>query len=82
MSPPPKPGVRVQLDTEGMRALTTPAIEAAVEDIALAAGKGFVGDVVQGRTRPHGVVRAATLSARIRNARGNTLLKAMGAARR
>ena len=46
-----------------------------------AAGKGFEPSVQQGKTRPHGIVKAATFKARRDNARHNALLKALNAGR-
>ncbi|MCD4549678.1 hypothetical protein [Schaalia sp. lx-260] len=53
-----------------------PVIEQKTRDLATRAGEGFVGDVVW-TDRPHGLVRTATEHARERNARENTLLKAV-----
>ena len=68
--------VKIVIDNACLRALTTPVIESAAERIAEAAGKGFE---PQGKTRPHGVVKAATFKARRDNARHNALLKALNA---
>lgn len=73
--------VKIVIDNAGLRALTTPMIESAAERIAEAAGKGFEPSVQQGKTRPHGVVKAATFKARRDNARHNALLKALNAGR-
>lgn len=73
--------VKITIDNAGLRALTTPMIESAAERIAAAAGKGFEPSVQQGKTRPHGVVKAATFKARRDNARHNVLLKALNAGR-
>jgi hypothetical protein len=73
--------VKIMIDNTGLRALTTPMIESAAERIAEAAGKGFEPSVQQGKTRPHGVVKAATFKARRDNARHNALLKALNAGR-
>ena len=51
-------------------------IEEKTAEIAARAGKGFVGDVIM-TDRPHGAVRAETYKARAKNARENTLLKAV-----
>lgn len=72
--------MRVTIDNGALRELTTPVIESAAERIA-AAGKGFEASVQQGKTRPHGVVKAATFKARRDNARHNALLKALNAGR-
>ena len=71
--------MRVTIDNGALRELTTPVIESAAERIAAAAGKGFEASVQQGKTRPHGVVKAATFKARRDNARHNALLKALNA---
>lgn len=73
--------VKIVIDNAGLRALTTPMIESAAERIAEAAGEGFEPSVQQGKTRPHGVVKAATFKARRDNARHNALLKALNAGR-
>ena len=73
--------VKIVIDNAGLRALTTPMIESAAERIAEAAGKGFEPSVQQGKTRPHGVVKAATFKARRDNARHHALLKALNAGR-
>lgn len=73
--------VKIVIDNAGLRALATPMIESAAERIAAAAGKGFEASVQQGKTRPHGVVKAATFKARRDNARHNALLKALNAGR-
>lgn len=73
--------MRVTIDNGALRELTTPVIESAAERIAAAAGKGFEASVQQGKTRPHGVVKAATFKARRDNARHNALLKALNAGR-
>lgn len=73
--------MKIVIDNATLRALTTPMIESAAERIASAAGKGFEPSVQQGKTRPHGVVKATTFKARRDNARHNTLLKALNAGR-
>lgn len=73
--------VKIVIDNAGLRALTTPMIESAAERIASAAGKGFEPSVQQGKTRPHGVVKAATFKARRDTVRHNALLKALNAGR-
>lgn len=73
--------MKIVIDNATLRALTTPMIESAAERIASAAGKGFEPSVQQGKTRPHGVVKAATFKARRDNARHNTLLKALNVGR-
>lgn len=67
---------RVKLNREALVALTRPMIEEKTAEIAARAGKGFVGDVII-TDRPHGAVRAETYKARVKNARENTLLKAV-----
>lgn len=67
---------RVKLNREALVALTWPMIEEKTAEIAARAGKGFVGDVIM-TDRPHGAVRAETYKARAKNARENTLLKAV-----
>lgn len=67
---------RVKLNMEALVALTWPMIEEKTAEIAARAGKGFVGDVIM-TDRPHGAVRAETYKARAKNARENTLLKAV-----
>lgn len=67
---------RVKLNRETLVALTWPMIEEKTAEIAARAGKGFVGDVII-TDRPHGAVRAETYKARAKNARENTLLKAV-----
>lgn len=67
---------RVKLNMEALAALTRPMIEEKTAEIAARAGKGFVGDVIM-TDRPHGAVRAETYKARAKNARENTLLKAV-----
>jgi hypothetical protein len=73
--------VKIVIDNAGLRALSTPMIESAVQRIATAAGKGFEPSVQQGKTRPHGIVKTATFKARRDNARHNALLKALNAGR-
>ena len=68
--------MKIKIDNAALRELTTPMIESAVERIAVAAGKGFEPSVQQGKTRPHGIVKA-----RRDNARRNVLLKALNAGR-
>ncbi|MDN5725161.1 MAG: hypothetical protein L0G99_04405 [Propionibacteriales bacterium] len=52
------------------------------EAIKAAAGEGFDGNVVRGKRRPRGGVVTATAKAMRRNAKENTLVKAMDAGRR
>ena len=74
--------IKIELDFAAMAALTQPLVERSVEEIASAAGAGFVGDVRVGKKgRPVGVVRADSYQARRRNAKENTLLKSVGAGR-
>lgn len=73
--------MRIKIDNDALRALSTPMIEDAAERIAEAAGKGFEPSVQQGKTRPHGIVKTATFKARRDNARHNALLKALNAGR-
>lgn len=73
--------VKIKIDNAALRELTTPMIETAAERIATAAGKGFEASVQQGKTRPHGVVKAATFKARRDTVRHNALLKALNAGR-
>lgn len=73
--------MKIEIEADTLRALSTPMIESAVQRIATAAGKDFEPSVQQGKTRPHGIVMAATLRARRNNARHNTLLKALNAGR-
>lgn len=73
--------MKIVIDNAALRALTTPMIESAAERIAASAGTGFESSVQQGKTRPHGVVKAATFKARRDNARHNTLLKALNVGR-
>lgn len=73
--------MRIKIENDALRALSTPVIESAAERIATAAGKGFEASVQQGKTRPHGVVKAVAFKARQANARHNTLLKALNAGR-
>ena len=73
--------MRIKIESDTLRALSTPMIESAVERIAEAAGPGFEASVQQGKTRPHGVVKAATFKARRDTARHNALLKALNAGR-
>ena len=73
--------VKIKIDNAALRELTTPMIESAAERIATAAGKGFEASVQQGKTRPHGVVKAATFKARRDTVRHNALLKALNAGR-
>lgn len=68
--------VKVKLHKDALAALTRPMIEEKTAEIAARAGKGFVGDVII-TDRPHGAVRAETYKARVKNARENTLLKAV-----
>ena len=72
--------MRIKIENGALRALSTPMIEDAVKRIA-AAGKGFEASVQQGKTRPHGVVKAATFKARRDTVRHNALLKALNAGR-
>lgn len=67
---------RVQINSAALLTLTRPTITAKTAEIAARAGAGFVGDVIQ-TDRPHGAVRASNKEARERNARENTLLKAV-----
>ena len=67
---------RVKLNREALATLTRPMIEEKTAEIAARAGKGFVGDVIM-TDRPHGAVRAETIQAKRKNAKHNTLLKAM-----
>lgn len=73
--------MRIKIENDALRALSTPMIESAAERIATAAGKGFEASVQQGKTRPHGVVKAATFKARRDTVRHNALLKALNAGR-
>lgn len=73
--------MRIKIDNDALRALSTPMIESAAERIAEAAGKGFEPSVQQGKTRPHGIVKTVTFKARRDNARHNALLKALNAGR-
>lgn len=73
--------MKIVIDNAALRELTAPMIESAAERIASAAGKGFESSVQQGKTRPHGVVKAVTFKARRDNARYNVLLKALEAGR-
>lgn len=73
--------MRIKIENDTLRALATPMIESAAERIASAAGKGFEASVQQGKTRPHGVVKAATFKARRDTVRHNALLKALNAGR-
>lgn len=73
--------MRINIESDTLRALSTPMIESAVERIAEAAGTGFEASVQQGKTRPHGVVKAATFKARRDTVRHNALLKALNAGR-
>lgn len=68
--------VKVKLHKDALAALTRPMIEEKTAEIAARAGKGFVDDVIM-TDRPHGAVRAETYKARAKNARENTLLKAV-----
>lgn len=68
--------MKVQLNADALSALTRDAITDKTAEIAARAGEGFVGDVIT-TDRPHGAVRADTDAARQRNARENTLLKAV-----
>lgn len=73
--------MRIKIESDTLRVLSTPMIESAVERIAEAAGAGFEASVQQGKTRPHGVVKAATFKARRDTVRHNALLKALNAGR-
>ena len=73
--------MRIKIENDTLRALATPMIESAAERIASAAGTGFESSVQQGKTRPHGVVKAATFKARRDTVRHNALLKALNAGR-
>lgn len=68
--------VRVKIDYRKVGDMTRPLIEERVHAIAARAGEGFDGSVIQ-TDRPHGAVYATTFKARRRNARDNTLLKAV-----
>lgn len=68
--------VKVKLHRDALAALTQGMIESKTQQIAARAGEGFVGDVII-TDRPHGAVRAETYKARAKNARENTLLKAV-----
>lgn len=67
---------RVKIDYRKVGDMTRPLIEERVHAIAARAGDGFKGSVIQ-TDRPHGAVYATTFKARRRNARDNTLLKAV-----
>lgn len=72
--------VKVKINWDAVARATRPAIEQFTSQITARAGEGFAGDVIQGtgrKPRPHGAVRADTYTARARNARENTLLKAV-----
>lgn len=71
--------VKVELSNRALRQLATPLIKDLTEQIAAKAGEGFAGDVVQGKTRPHGLVRAIDRKAYVRNMNENVILKAAGA---
>ena len=73
--------MRIKIENGAVRALSTPMIEDAVKRIAAAAGQGFEASVPHGKTRPHGVVKAATFKARRDTVRHNALLKALNAGR-
>ena len=71
---------KVKLDWSAITGMTRGVVQDHVSSIAARAGEGFVGDVIQGggsKPRPHGAVRAETMDAKRRNARENTLLKAV-----
>lgn len=67
---------RVKIDYRKVGDMTRPLIEERVHAIAARAGEGFEGSVIQ-TDRPHGAVYATTFKACRRNARDNTLLKAV-----
>lgn len=68
--------VKLKLNSTTLTALTLPVIEQLTQEITNRAGEGFVGDVII-TDRPHGAIRAETIHAKRKNAKHNTLLKAM-----
>ena len=69
--------VKLKINSTTLTALTLPVIEQLTQEITNRAGEGFVGDLII-TDRPHGAVRAETIQAKRKNAKHNTLLKAMG----
>lgn len=72
--------VKLFIKFDNLAAITQPLVEDTTNRIAIAAGDGFVGDVIW-TDRPHGAVRAETIQAKTKNAYHNTLLKAAGESR-
>lgn len=70
---------RIKLNSDVLRAITTPAIETACYNIAGRAGDGIAWDVQQGKTRPHGIVRSLPGAPTETVLSRNSLLKAIGA---
>ncbi|QPK80817.1 hypothetical protein G7Y41_07085 [Schaalia sp. ZJ405] len=66
----------VNLNFQALAEMTSDLVEEKTQEVASRAGEGFIGDVVW-TDRPHGAVRASTKDAAQRNARENTLLKAV-----
>lgn len=65
-----------KLDYEAIGKMAVGVVDDAVLDIAERAGEGFEADMIW-TDRPHGAVYATTFKARRRNAKENTLLKAV-----
>lgn len=67
---------KFKLDYEAIGKMSMQAVDDAVLAAVDRAGEGFEGDIIW-TDRPHGAVWADTFKARRRNAKENTLLKAV-----
>lgn len=79
--------VRIELNRAGItQILKSPSMRSAVErrarQIAAASGPGYEADSMIGRNRARASVYAKSFRARRDNARNNTILRNIGAARR
>ena len=79
-------GVRMHWDMAGFRALrtspeTVEMIKAKVDAVAAACGEGYEATVTQGRNRARGKVSAVEPKAMASNAKNNTILRNLDAAR-
>lgn len=70
--------VKIEIHNQALQQLTQSQIYSIANTIAQTAGEGFESEERSGRLRPVGIVRAATIEAKRRNAKENTLLKAVG----
>lgn len=80
------PKAVIKLNSAGVRALLkSPEMQAIVDDLATqvvnGAGEGFEKEVNQAQTRVYAHIHAETPEAYYKNAKHNTLLKALGGAK-